>query len=187
MKSIGKRVRNVVILLLPVSLIAAAPASAPLRLEVDLSERKLYVHHGSTTIDTFDVAIGQPGHRTPTGEYSIDRIIWNPRWVPPDSEWAKGEERKEPGDPANPMQGAKLFFRYPAYYIHGTNAPASIGEAASHGCIRMWPDEVERLARMVQQHGGEPRDDTWYEAMIRSDKNREAVRLSEPVPITIHQ
>jgi len=134
----------------------AAPALAkqpignsPLRLEVDLSERRLYVHHGGSVVETFEIAVGQPGHRTPTGEFTIDRIIWNPRWVPPESDWAKGETRKQPGDPDNPMQGAKLFFRYPAYYIHGTNAPASLGEAASHGCIRMHVSDVIDLYRRV--------------------------------------
>ena len=166
----------------------SAPTSygrGELRLSVDLSARELYVHHSSITVDTFAIAVGQPGHRTPVGEFAIDRIIWNPRWVPPASDWAKDAQRKEPGEPDNPMQGAKLFFKYPAYYIHGTNEPESIGTAASHGCIRMMPHEVERLARLVQQHGGAPRDDAWYERMIRSDKDRQPVDLPVPVPLSI--
>ena len=160
-------------------------STGELRLTADLSERKLYVHHTGSVVDTFDIAVGQPAHRTPTGDFTIDRIIWNPRWVPPASDWAKDAQPKAPGDPDNPMQGAKLFFRYPSYYIHGTNAPESIGEAASHGCIRMLPHDVERLARLVQQHGGQPREDAWYERMIRSDKARQPVDLPQPVPLSI--
>ena len=169
------------------ALILSFTSSSPLRLEVDLSERKLYVHHGERITETFDIAVGQPGHRTPTGDFRIDRIIWNPAWVPPDSEWARDAQRKEPGDPDNPMQAAKLYFRHPAYYIHGTNVPETMGEAASHGCIRMRPAEVERLARLVQQHGGAPRDDEWYERMIRNDRDRQPVMLPDPVPLAIRE
>lgn len=55
------------------------------------------------------------------------------------------------------MQAAKICFVEPDYYIHGTDAPHTLGEAASHGCLRMAPADVERPARQVQEHGGERR------------------------------
>lgn len=160
--------------------------SEQLRLEVDLSDRVLTVHRGNEVVDTFPVAVGQPGHETPTGEFTISRIIWNPTWVPPDSEWAEDAERKEPGEPSNPMQGAKLFFKYPTYYIHGTNAPSSLGSAASHGCVRMKEDDVQQLARMVQEAGEAHRPDRWYKDVIANEKDLREVTLSEPVPVRIH-
>jgi lipoprotein-anchoring transpeptidase ErfK/SrfK len=176
-----------------ISWTAAVPAAAvqpahntdPLRIEIVVPERKLYVYHGDVLYKTFDVAVGTADHPTPRGEFKIDRIIWDPSWVPPNSEWAEGEERKAPADPDNPMEAAKLFFRYPAYYIHGTNAPHSIGRAASHGCVRMLPSDVETLAELVQEHGGEPRSDAWFERVSERDEPSTEITLPEPVELII--
>ncbi len=156
------------------------------RIEVNLSERKLYVYTNGSVMNSFDVAIGEEDHPTPTGDFTIDRIIWNPAWVPPDAEWAEDETRKEPGDPDNPMQAAKIFFKYPDYYIHGTNAPGTVGTAASHGCLRMQETDVENLAKFIQKVGGEDRGEEWFERMKRSDTNKTEITLPNPVPISIH-
>jgi lipoprotein-anchoring transpeptidase ErfK/SrfK len=52
------------------------------------------------------------------------------------------------------MQGVKIYFRAPDYYIHGTNNPGSIGSAASHGCLRMTEGDAKALARRIQKAGG---------------------------------
>lgn len=183
-------------LILASALIAtgAAPAvppeqaeRAPLRLEVDVSERKLHVHHGGEVVRTYSVAVGQPEHPTPRGSFTIGKIIWDPAWVPPpDAEWADGETRKEPSDPDNPMEAVKLYFQEPDYYIHGTNAVESLGSAASHGCIRMDPSDAEELARRVQEHGGEARSDGWYQRVIGQVEESQTVTLPDPVAIEIH-
>lgn len=157
------------------------------RLEVDLSERKLYVYTDGSVMNTFDVAIGEEEHPTPTGDFTIDRIIWNPAWVPPNEPWAEGEERREPGDPENPMQAAKIFFEYPDYYIHGTNAPQTVGTAASHGCLRMREADVENLAEFIQKAGGADRGEAWFERVRASDTEKTEVELPSPVPISIRR
>ena len=156
------------------------------RLEVDLSRRELYVYEGKELRHTYPVAIGKEGHRTPTGDMTIDRIIWNPDWVPPDSEWARDATRKAPGEPGNPMRGAKLFFRYPAYYIHGTNEPETLGEPASHGCLRMRTADVEQLAEWVQKAGGADRGERWFDQVRAMDTEMREVELPRAVPIEIH-
>lgn len=52
------------------------------------------------------------------------------------------------------MQGVKIYFKAPDYYIHGTNNPGSIGSAASHGCLRMTEGDAKALARRIQKAGG---------------------------------
>ena len=52
------------------------------------------------------------------------------------------------------MQGVKIYFQAPDYYIHGTNDPASIGRAASRACVRMRESEAKSLARRIQKAGG---------------------------------
>jgi lipoprotein-anchoring transpeptidase ErfK/SrfK len=126
----------------------------PLELSVDLSERRLYVRRGGEVVETYQVAVGRAGHPTPTGTFRTGRIEWNPRWVPPPREWARKLKPRAPGDPRNPMQGVKIYFREPWYYIHGTNDPASIGTAASRGCLRMRSADAKELARLIERSGG---------------------------------
>jgi L,D-transpeptidase ErfK/SrfK len=52
------------------------------------------------------------------------------------------------------MRAVKIYFQAPYYFIHGTNSPESIGEAASHGCIRMVPEDASALARRIERAGG---------------------------------
>lgn len=164
---------------------AASPAARPLRLEVDLSERKLYVLRGKEEIATYAVAVGAPEHATPKGGFTIQRVIWNPRWVPPDVKWARGKRAREPGDPLNPMGRVKMFFVTPDYYIHGTHREDSLGKAESHGCIRMRNPDVIELAQLVMEHGGEARSPGWFQRVINRVRSAQEVRLSRPVPFTV--
>ncbi|HSL69098.1 MAG TPA: L,D-transpeptidase, partial [Longimicrobiales bacterium] len=122
-------------------------------LVVDLSDRKLRIVEGGEVTRSYGVAVGTRKHPTPTGRYRTGRIEWNPRWVPPPSEWARRFRPRAPGDPRNPMQGVKIYFREPWYFIHGTNDPASIGTAASHGCLRMRVSDAKSLARFISRRG----------------------------------
>ena len=161
------------------------PAANDLWVEVDLSDRVLTVHHDSAPPAHHQVAVGRPGHRTPEGSFEMDSIVWNPGWVPPDRDWAKDARVRRPGDPNNPMQAAKIFFRKPYYYIHGTNDPESLGEAASHGCIRMDPEEVTRLARLLMEHAGEARSDAWFDWIRENPDHSVSVSLPQPIRLVI--
>ena len=156
-----------------------------LQLEVDLSERVLTVKNGSDVLNTYPVAIGAPDHPTPRGSFGIKRVIWNPRWVPPKAPWARKKTPKEPGDPDNPMGRAKLFFREPDYYLHGTNAEGSLGQAASHGCVRMRNADVIELAQLVMEHGGAQKPESWIRRVINRVRSTQEVRLPRAVPLRV--
>lgn len=160
------------------------PLSETLSLEVDLSERTLSVVERGEVVRSYPVTVGSRGHPTPEGSFRIDWIVWNPSWTPPDSEWARGKKALEPG-PGNPMGRVKMFFRRPAYYVHGTDAAEEIGEAASHGCVRMLNGDVIELAQVVMEHGGEPRPPGWFQRLINRFRDTREVTLSRPVPVTI--
>src|SRR6476646_2588095 len=114
------------------------------------------------SLSTKKLTVRKDGEPTPTGQYNIQKIVWNPAWVPPDEKWARGKSPKAPGHPANPMKLVKIFWKEPDYYIHGTGDVESLGSAASHGCLRMDPDEVADLAKLVMTEGGQPREDNWF-------------------------
>jgi lipoprotein-anchoring transpeptidase ErfK/SrfK len=166
---------------------AAATASGRsdgMRLTVSLSQRRLLVQDGEQTVREFGVAIGSRAHPTPTGNFSIRRLVWNPGWVPPKAKWAKGKQPEEPGSARNPMQAVKIYFKEPDYYIHGTNDQQSIGTAASHGCLRMTPEDAAELGAYVMEHGGQPREESWFRRVFRFGRST-VIYLNNPVPLTI--
>lgn len=156
-------------------------------LVVDLSDRRLYVMSGSDVVRTFPVAVGEEGYDTPSGSFTIRRMIWNPSWTPPPSAWARDKKYEAPGSPGNPMGRVKMFFREPDYYIHGTGLASSLGNARSHGCIRMRNIDAVELARLVMINARDGRDQSWYEETIANPTNMREVTLAHPVPIRVRQ
>ena len=132
-----------------------APADpGTMRLEVSIASRTLSVIDNGKVVKTYGVAVGRASNPTPRGSFRTGRIDWNPWWRPPRVWWARNKKAQPPGDPDNPIQGVKIFFRAPDYYIHGTNDPESIGRAASRGCIRMTEGDAKNLARRIRKAGG---------------------------------
>src|ERR1043166_6065870 len=75
-------------------------AVAPLVLKADLSDKILYVLQDGQVVKTYTFASGSPKYPTPKGTFKIDKVVWNPEWIPPDAKWAKGKTAKEPGNPS---------------------------------------------------------------------------------------
>lgn len=168
----------------------AQPAPPPmpppdLRLEVNVAERELYVYRNDERIATHPVAVGTSEWPTRTGEWTINQVVFNPRWTPPKEEsWAKDEEVSEPGDPENPLGVAQLVYDAPRS-IHGTNEPESLGKAQSHGSIRIANDVVRRLARQVMESGGARRDDAFFQQVQSNRTERVEVPIPNPIPIRV--
>jgi lipoprotein-anchoring transpeptidase ErfK/SrfK len=173
-------------LLLAATILLAGPAvaNASLSLHVNLEERALHVYENQELISTYPISPGKDDNPTPTGQFTIRKVVWNPAWVPPNERWARGKSAKPPGHPENPMKRVKMFFKEPDYYIHGTGDVDSLGTPASHGCVRMDPDDVTELAQLVMAHGGEPRPLPWYRRIFRS-RTTKTVLLEKPVPVRI--
>jgi lipoprotein-anchoring transpeptidase ErfK/SrfK len=161
-----------------------APADTPLELTADLNSRRLTVRKDGENVREYDIAIGQDRYPTPTGLFNIQRIVWNPAWIPPDAAWARGKPAREPGHPANPMKMVKIFFREPDFYIHGTNQVESLGEAASHGCLRMDPDDAAELALLIMENAGQERSMDWVKGLLHLGESR-TVRLTTATPLLI--
>ncbi|HEY3020816.1 MAG TPA: L,D-transpeptidase family protein [Solirubrobacteraceae bacterium] len=93
---------------------------------------------------TYPIAVGRQGLETPAGLYAIQDKQINPSWHVPHSDWAGDLAGKViPPGPDDPLKARWMGFNGGAG-IHGTDADASIGTAASHGCIRMHiPDVID--------------------------------------------
>ena len=142
---------NIAAIAIVFGLAAAFPrgraAAQTLRVEVNVPSYTLDVLRGDTLVRSFRVAVGLRANQTPIGNYAITEITWNPSWRPPRSAWAKRDTAMPPG-PENPMGVVKLLIGG-LYYVHGTPLDASIGHAASHGCIRMHQADAVALASLI--------------------------------------
>jgi hypothetical protein len=99
---------------------------------------------------TYTVAVGQEGLETPEGLYEIQAKEENPIWHVPESDWAGDLAGQTiPPGPSNPIK-ARWMAIYEGAGIHGTEETASLGSAASHGCVRMAIPDVEELYGEVE-------------------------------------
>jgi lipoprotein-anchoring transpeptidase ErfK/SrfK len=157
-----------------------------LRLVVDQSDRKVRIYRGGQLIKTHDVAVGTEKNPTPIGEFAFHRVDLNPRWVPPNSEWAENREPKAPGDPQNPMGRARLVYKMP-YTIHGTDNLDSLGKAVSHGSIRLANEHVISLAEILLKAGGSWEGAKWFQQMTQNRDEEYQVPLKQDIPLKIQE
>lgn len=163
---------------------AAGPDSVPpLRLVLNVPATRLDVLEEGERIRTYRVAVGTDDHRTPIGSFRVDRIVWNPWWVPPPFDWARDMEVAPPG-PDNPTGRVKLFFGY-YHFLHGTPDVESIGSAASHGCVRMANEDAIELARITHAHGTPDLAAAVLDSLIDEPRKTRTIRLTSPVPLTV--
>jgi lipoprotein-anchoring transpeptidase ErfK/SrfK len=122
----------------------------PSYLTLDRGTFTLRLWKGLELARTYTVAVGQEGLETPEGLYEIQAKEENPIWHVPESDWAGDLAGQTiPPGPSNPIK-ARWMAIYEGAGIHGTEETASLGSAASHGCVRMAIADVEELYDQVE-------------------------------------
>ena len=129
---------------------------------VNLPEHRLYYYpkpkgHERPVVITYPVSIGKMDWRTPLGETHVIAKIKHPAWYPPESVRKEHEENEDPlpkmvpPGPDNPLGdfAMRLAAGGGSYMIHGTNNPTAVGMAVTHGCIRMYPEDVAAVFALV--------------------------------------
>jgi len=114
---------------------------------VNLAEMRLFRFLPDGRVFTAPISVGREGWDTPAGTTKVIEKRENPVWTVPASIRAEKPslpEKVQPG-PDNPLGKYALTLGWPGYLIHGTNAPSSIGKPSSHGCIRMYPEDIAAL------------------------------------------
>ena len=123
-------------------------------LVLNLAEYRMYYYPKAgpgepAYVYTYPISIGRMDWETPLGQTKITAMAKNPAWYPPqsvrDEHAADGDPlpRVVPPGPDNPLGTRALRLGIPGYLIHGTNRPAGVGMRVSHGCIRMFPEDIE--------------------------------------------
>jgi L,D-transpeptidase ErfK/SrfK len=129
---------------------------------INLPEHRLYYHPKPSSrrqqvVITYPVSIGRMDWHSPLGETRIIAKERHPNWYPPESvrkeHAARGDPLPKvvPPGPKNPLGEYKMRLAVGdgTYEIHGTNNPVAVGLAVTHGCIRMYPDDVAALFASV--------------------------------------
>ncbi len=106
-------------------------------------------------VQTYPIGIGRVGWETPLGETTVIGKAKDPAWYVPASIRREHAEAGDPlpavvpGGPDNPLGTRVLQLGLPGYLIHGTNQPYGVGMRVSHGCVRLYPENIELLYSLV--------------------------------------
>lgn len=112
------------------------------RLVIRLESRQLEFYEGDELVESYDIAIGQNDWETPIGHFAVLDMRRDPLWQHPITKEAV------PSGPDNPLGSRWIGFAYDGGYhigIHGTNQEELVGQAVSHGCVRMREAEIQEL------------------------------------------
>lgn len=123
------------------------PENQTIHLLLKLSDRKVYVYRGKEVLASYPVAIGRPEFPTPTGDFQVFEMIVNPAWQSP---WT--------GEVEAPGADGSLGLRWIGFTkveggvigFHGTPNVRSIGQAVSHGCVRMRNEDIVKMYSHVE-------------------------------------
>jgi L,D-transpeptidase ErfK/SrfK len=138
------------------------PAVQRTGIVINLPDGRLYYFRsdpdGNHVVEAVPISVGRMDWKTPLGVTTIVRKEKNPTWYPPDS--VRKTHLKEDGDilpasvppgPDNPLgeYAMRLGIGRGSYLIHGTNKPVGVGMQITHGCIRLYPEDIEYLFREI--------------------------------------
>ena len=167
-----------------------APDAPDIRITLNVPSFRLTVWQNGKEVKSYYVGVGMKEHPLYIGDREATEIIWNPDWIPPDSDWVKDIKGVSSGevikasDPRNPLGKMKIPLG-DSYLIHQAKGPGDLGNLVSHGCVRMLRPELYDLADTIIAARSVPVSRKRIEAAKRSSRTLVA-RLKEPLPVDIN-
>ena len=136
------------------------PAASRVGVVVNVAEMRIYYYPPRKkdelqTVYTYPIGIGKVGWNTPEGTTRIVARQKDPVWIVPksvrDEHAADGDilPATVPAGPDNPLGQYEFRLSWPSYLIHGTNKPYGVGMRSSHGCMRLYPEDIAMLFDLV--------------------------------------
>ena len=123
------------------------PGNGDIHITVNIPAFQLTLWQGNKEVKTYQIGIGRKDFQLPSGLRYGKQIVFNPDWIPPDSEWvyehdAAPGEVVEADDPRNPLGKVKIPIGNGGILIHQAFKPGDIGHLVSHGCVRLVLNEL---------------------------------------------
>jgi hypothetical protein len=166
------------------------PGDSNIRITVNVPAFQLTLWQNGKEVKAYDIGIGRKNFPLPIGEREANAIIFNPRWIPPDSAWVRRTagvepyERIEPGDARNPLGKIKISLGG-GYLIHEAAKPSDIGHLISHGCVRMLTEDLFDLTDKIIAAYGLPISPQQL-AHAKESTDRLPMKLDSPLLVDIN-
>lgn len=166
------------------------PNQPDIRITLNVPSFRLTFWQNGKEVKSYYIGVGMKEHPLYIGDREATEIIWNPPWIPPDSDWVSEIKSVQPGeiikagDPRNPLGKMKIPLGS-HYLIHQAAKLSDVGNLVSHGCVRMPRSDLYDLADKIIAARGLKVSRKRIEAAKRSSKML-VVRLQEPLPVDIN-
>ena len=166
------------------------PNQPDIRITLNVPSFRLTFWQNGKEVKSYYIGVGMKEHPLYIGDREATEIIWNPSWIPPDSDWVSEIKSVQPGevikasDPRNPLGKMKIPLGG-NYLIHQAAHLSDVGNLVSHGCVRMPRPDLYDLADMIITARSAKVSRKRIEAAKRSSRML-VVRLEEPVPVDIN-
>jgi lipoprotein-anchoring transpeptidase ErfK/SrfK len=167
-----------------------AAGEPDIKVTVDVPAFRLTLWQNGREVKTYKIGVGMKKYPLAIGERKVEQIIWNPDWVPPDSEWVSeragvsvGEVIKA-SDPRNPLGKMKMPLG-DGYLIHEAHGAGDLGNLVSHGCVRMVRSDLYDLAEKIVAARQLPVPAKKI-ANAKRTKNTLVARLDDPLVVDIN-
>jgi lipoprotein-anchoring transpeptidase ErfK/SrfK len=160
------------------------------KITVNVPAFTMTLWQGGREIKSYYVGVGRKNYPIPVGMRSADKIILNPNWIPPDSEWVRKSADIEPyqkipaDDPLNPLGKIKIPLGQ-AYLLHEAQSPSDIGNLVSHGCVRVLRDDLFEMTQMISKARNLSISNDEI-AAARKNTERRVINLNGDIPVDIN-
>ncbi len=169
---------------------AALEAGQPdIKITVNIPAFRLTLWQNNKEVKTYQIGVGQKEFPLVVGDRQATSVIWNPAWIPPDSDWVAEHKGVNPGDvikasdPRNPLGKMKIPLGG-GYLIHQAAKQTDLGNLVSHGCVRMLRTDLYDLAEKIVAARELPVSEKQIEAAKRTFKMLDA-KLDPTLPVEI--
>jgi hypothetical protein len=166
------------------------PGQPDIRITLNVPSFRLTLWQNGKEVKSYYVGVGLKNYPIYIGETTANQIIWNPAWIPPQSDWVRERKGVSPGeiikasDARNPLGKMKIPLGGP-YLIHEAASRSDVGKMVSHGCVRMLRADLYDLAEKIIAARSAPVSRKRIDAAKRS-KRTYVVNLDEAVPVDIN-
>lgn len=162
------------------------PGETDVKITVNVPAFQMTLWQNGKEVKSYPIGVGMKEFPMFIGLREIKMLIWNPSWIPPDSEWVAEGLRGvpiPPTDPRNPLGKMKIPLGY-GYLLHQAKGASDMGNLVSHGCVRVMRDDIYDLAeKIVAAHELEVSPAQIAEA--KRTKKTLIAELDSPVPVEI--